>query len=65
MCTRSIYKDIRVLCIYIYIYRRSLSSMTRLYLEAVVSTPKARALISNTLLVIDIWRLWSLRSINI
>ena len=38
--------------------------MTRLYLEAVVSTPKARALISNKLLVIDIWRLSSLRSIR-
>ena len=35
--------------VYIYI-------MTRLYLEASVSIPKARATISNKLLVIDFWR---------
>ena len=33
--------------------------MTRPYLEAGVSTPKARAPISNKLLVIDFWRLYS------
>ena len=44
-CSRSIYKEIRVLYI-----------MTRLYLEAGVSIPKARATISNKLLVIDFWR---------
>ena len=31
--------------------------MTRLYLDAGVSTPKSRAPISNNLLVIDFWRL--------